>query len=254
MNLIQGSPQPDFWRAPVDNDFGNHMPANSNVWRLAGRNKEVKSVTVEETDGSVSMKVHFFLKDVQSDYYVTYTVTPDAAIRVDAEYTAGVEALPEMPRFGMEMTLSGEYDNFTYYGRGPWENYSDRNSASLIGVYSSKVADQYYPYIRPQETGNKTDVRWLTLTNNEGDGIRIEGVQPLSVSALHFNSEDFDPGLTKKSQRTVDIHPRWNVFLNVDLVQRGLGGDDSWGRLPHSEYRLLDNSYSYSYVIKPEVR
>ncbi|GAO27575.1 glycoside hydrolase family 2 TIM barrel-domain containing protein [Geofilum rubicundum] len=253
-NLIQGSPQPDFWRAPTDNDFGNHMPANSHVWRLAGRNKEVKNVTVEEAEGAVSMKVHFFLKDVQSDYYMTYTVTPDAAIRIDVEYTAGVEGLPEMPRFGMEMTLSGEFDNFTYYGRGPWENYSDRNYASHIGIYLSDVEDQYHPYIRPQETGNKTDVRWLTLTNDEGVGLRVEGVQPLSVSALHFQSEDFDPGLTKKSQRTVDVYPSWNVFLNVDLAQRGLGGDDSWGRLPHREYRLLEDSYSYSYVLKPALK
>lgn len=250
-NLIMSTPQPDFWRATTDNDFGNQMQRKSNVWRLAGMNKDIKDVQVIESDNSVVMKVHFFLNDVQSDYYMSYTVMPNGEIKIDVEFAAGIDQLPEMPRFGMEMILASEFDNFEYYGRGPWENYSDRNYSSHIGIYSSKVADQFYPYIRPQETGNKTDVRWLKLTNDEGLGIWIEGVQPLSVSALHYRSEDLDPGLTKKGQRHIDINPRSEVFLNIDLAQRGLGGDDSWGRLPHSPYRLQDKFYSYSYIIKP---
>lgn len=253
-NLIAGAPMPDFWRAPTDNDFGNHMQRNSNIWRLAGDHRQVRSVEVTEGDGFVKMKAHIFLWDVRSDYFLTYTVTPDGAVRVDAEYKAGMESLPEMPRFGMQMRLAPEYDNFAYYGRGPWENYSDRNYGSHLGIYGSKVADQFFEYIRPQETGNKTDVRWLTLTNDEGFGIMVEGLQPLSVAALHYRAEDLDPGFTKKGIRHIDVHPRSDVYLNVDLVQRGLGGDDSWGRLPHQEYRLLNDSYAYSYIIRPFVR
>ena len=249
-NLIQGAPQPHFWRAPVDNDFGNNMHRNSSIWRQAGRNIEVREVSVEGSSDMVVMNVHYFLKDVRSDYYITYTVTPDGSIKVDVSYEAGVDGLPELPRFGMEMTIPRDFDHFSYYGRGPCENYSDRKLSANIGLYGSKVADQYVPYSRPQENGYKTDVRWLTLTNDEGFGLRIEGIQPLSVSALHMHTEDFDPGFTKKGQRTIDIYERENVVLNVDLLQRGVGGDDSWGRHPHNEYRLMDNRYNYSFVIK----
>ncbi|TCO08843.1 glycoside hydrolase family 2 TIM barrel-domain containing protein [Natronoflexus pectinivorans] len=252
-NLIQGAPEPFFWRAPVDNDFGNNMHRNSTIWRQAGRNKDVRNVTVEKSQNEVRMEVHFFLRDVQSDYHVIYTVTPDGAVRVDVNYQAGVEGLPEIPRFGMEMFLSRQYDNFTWYGRGPWENYSDRKLSSHVGIYNSKVADQYVPYTRPQENGYKTDVRWLTLTNDDGFGLRIEGIQPLSVSALHFHTEDFDPGYTKKGQRTVDVFEREDIVLNVDFLQRGIGGDNSWGSHPHREYRLHDDSYSYSYIIRAEI-
>ena len=250
INLVQGAPQPFFWRAPVDNDFGSNMHRSSNIWRQAGRNKDIRKVTTEHSNNKVIMNVHFFLKDVQSDYYVTYTVFPDGTIRVDAKYQAGIEGLPEMPRFGMEMFLPYEYNNFSWYGRGPWENYSDRKQSAHIGRYSSKVADLFVPYARPQENGNKTDVRWISLTNDQGVGLRIEGIQPLSVSALHFHTEDFDAGFTKKGQRPVDLYEREDVVLNIDLLQRGVGGDDSWGRHPHEEYRLREKTYSFSFLIQ----
>jgi len=167
------------------------------------------------------------------------------------KYKAGANTLPEMPRFGMIMSLNKEFENFNYYGRGPWENYSDRNTASLLGIYDSKVADQYVPYTRPQENGYKTDLRWLTLTNNAGKGIRIEGLQPISASALNNWPEDFDPGLSKKYRHTNDITPRNEVILCVDLAQRGTGGDTSWGALPHEQYRLNGKEYSYGFVIRP---
>ncbi len=250
--IINGSPQPYFWRAPIDNDFGNNMHRNSSLWRQAGLHRDVRNVSTEKSNNKFVMDVDFFLWDVRSHYKIVYTVTPDGSIRVDAEYEAGMESLPELPRFGMEISVSKEFDNFSWYGRGPWENYSDRNLSSHLGIYHSSVADQYVPYPRPQENGNKTDVRWLSLTNDEGYGLRIEGLQPLSVSALYYHSEDLDPGFTKKGQRPIDIYERENIVLNVDLLQRGLGGDDSWGRHPHNEYRLTDSNYKYSYLIKPE--
>jgi beta-galactosidase len=155
-----------------------------------------------------------------------------------------------MPRFGMIFSLRNTLDHFTYYGRGPWENYSDRNTASHIGIYNSKVADQYVPYTRPQENGYKTDIRWFSLTNSDGSGILIEGLQALGVSALHNYPEDFDPGITKKQQHISDITPRNEVIVSIDCVQRGLGGDNSWGALPHSQYRLINKEYTYSFIIK----
>ncbi len=248
-NILSSGPEPDFWRAPTDNDFGNNMPWRLNVWRAAGKNKTVKAINVDEQANAAVITVDYWLNDVSSPYKLVYTITSDGKIQVDVSWNAGSQELPEMPRFGMQMQLGQEFDNFMYYGRGPWENYADRKTSSFIGVYESTVAQQAFDYIRPQENGNKTDVRWLTLTNSKGIGIKIEGLQPLSVKVAHNPAEDLDPGFTKKQQHPSDVTPRKQVYLNVDLKQRGLGGDNSWGAMPHRPYLLLDKSYQYSYII-----
>ena len=245
-------PVPNFWRAPTDNDFGNNMQITSNVWRTVGRLSSLNTIEVKEESGKAIVVAKLFLKDVASAYTITYTMNSDGSLSMINSFKAGNNELSEMPRFGMLFSLKKELDNFSYYGRGPWENYQDRNTAAFKGIYQSKVADQYVPYIRPQENGYKTDVRWLTLTNNSGNGIEIEGLQPLGVSALHNYPEDFDPGLTKKYRHTNDITPRNEVVVCVDLAQRGLGGDTSWGALPHEQYLLKNKEYSYGFVIKPK--
>ena len=150
----------------------------------------------------------------------------------------------------MRMELKKDYERLVYYGRGPEENYTDRCSSTFVGRYEDTVSNQFYPYIRPQETGNKTDVRWVSLLDAQGFGLMVTGLQPLAFTALHFTPEDLDPGLTRKLQHTVDVIPQKNVCLHVDLKQRGLGGDNSWGMYPHNEYRLLDKKYSYSYKLQ----
>lgn len=247
--LLSAGPQPDFWRAPTDNDFGNRMPEISHVWQLAGQNKQLKSFDVKSSETEIIISVKYVLSDVSSPYSIIYTVLPDGTVKVKASWEAGRTDLPEIPRFGMRMQLVPEFDNFTYYGRGAWENYSDRNTASFIGIYNSTVAEQQFDYIRPQENGNHTDVRWLTLTNKSGIGIKIKGLQPLSVKAAHNTANDLDFGVTKKNTHPSDIVPRKAIYLNVDFLQRGLGGDNSWGRLPHEPYRLLKNDYEYEYEI-----
>ncbi len=245
------TPTPNFWRAPTDNDFGNSMFSKCNIWRSAGENTFVKSIDVKEENGNAIVTANLRLKDVSSDYQLVYTLNADGTLAVNVHYTTNSDELPEIPRFGMIMTLNNEFDNFAYYGRGPWENYSDRNTSSQIGIYKSKVADQYVPYTRPQENGYKTDIRWITLTDNNGKGLKIEGLQPICVSALNNRPEDFDPGLTKKFRHTNDITPRNEVVLCVDLAQRGVGGDDSWGAYPHEQYLLKAKEYSYGFVISP---
>jgi beta-galactosidase len=244
-------PVPNFWRAPTDNDFGNSMQVSSNVWRTVGRFSSLKNVEVKQESGKTIVVSTLLLKDVASTYTITYTMNSDGSLTMVNSFKAGDNPLAEMPRFGMLFSLKKELVNFNYYGRGPWENYQDRNTASLKGIYESKVADQYVPYTRPQENGYKTDVRWLTLTNNSGNGIEIQGLQPLSVSALNNYPEDFDPGLTKKYRHTNDITPRNEVVVCVDLAQRGVGGDNSWGTFPHEQYLLKNKEYSYGFVIKP---
>ncbi|GHT13266.1 beta-galactosidase [Bacteroidia bacterium] len=247
--LLASGPQPDFWRAPTDNDFGNNLPALANVWRLAGNNKTVNNFQVDKSEKEVIITVDYTLNDVSSSYVVRYTVSATGTVKVQASWKAGKKGLPEMPRFGMQMRLSPEFETFTYYGRGPWENYSDRKTSSFMGIYKSTVSEQSFDYIRPQENGNHTDVRWLTLTNKDGFGLKIKGLQPLSVKAAHNPAEDLDFGTPKKNTHPSDVTPRKDIYLNVDYLQRGLGGDDSWGRLPHEPYRLPGDAYAYEYEI-----
>jgi len=249
--IIRQFPEPYFWRAPIDNDFGSGMQDNMGIWRTAHVNRTVKNVVVGEQNGNgVPVKVEYELNGINVPYSVEYLIRNDGAVKVTASIDMNGHSLPELPRFGMRMELPAQYSNLTYYGRGPWENYSDRNTASFIGLYKDDVKNQFYQYIRPQESGYKTDVRWLSLTNGEGKGLQVEGLQPICFSALNYATEDIDPGSTKKQQHPTDIKPRNEVILNIDLKQRGLGGDNSWGALPHTQYRLLDKKYSYSYILR----
>lgn len=251
---LLSAPQISFWRAPTDNDFGNHMPEICNIWRTAGMNCILDTVEIKSTKHYTELRSEYMLNDVMSPYSLTYRIYPDGRLAVIAYYKAGRQGLPEIPRFGMNWVLGNEFENFSWYGRGPWENYSDRKTASFIGIYHSTVTEQYVPYVRPQENGNKTDVRWLSLTDAYGTGIRIDGLQPLSVSALHNPTEDFDPGISKKQRHINDIYPHKEVYLHVDLAQRGVGGDNSWGAYPHKAYRLTDSEYGYGYVISPVLK
>ncbi|MCU7550181.1 DUF4981 domain-containing protein [Chitinophagaceae bacterium LB-8] len=250
--VIAQYPEPFFWRAPTDNDFGNNMQVNLGIWRTAHVNRTVKDVTVgEQSVNGLPIKVDYELTGIGVPYTVEYLVQNDGSIKVTASIDMTGRDLPELPRFGMRLQLPADYDHLSYYGRGPWENYSDRNTSSFVGLYHDKVQNQYsWNYIRPQEGGYKTDVRWMSLTDSKGRGLRIEGVQPICFSALNNRTEDFDPGLTKKQQHPTDIKPRNEVYLNIDLKQRGVGGDNSWGALPHDQYRLLEKKYSYSYVMR----
>jgi beta-galactosidase len=251
--MLQELPEPYFWRAPTDNDFGNNMPATLGVWRTAHVNRVLKKVDISTLDSNdFIIKTQFELTDLGVPYVLEYFIQNDGAIKITASIDLSHHTLPELPRFGMRMPLPAQYKNLTYYGRGPWENYSDRNTAAFIGLYHSSVQEQAtLNYIRPQENGYKTDVRWLSLTNNDGVGLYIQGIQPICFSALNNRTEDLDPGLTKKQQHPTDIKPRSEVYLQIDWKQRGVGGDNSWGALPHNAYRLLDKQYSYSYLIKP---
>ncbi len=251
LNIYQ-YPEPYFWRAPTDNDFGNNMPDGLGIWRNAHSNLQKKNVTVgEQTAAGLSIKVDYDLTGINVPYTVEYLIQNDGSIKITASIDMVGRNLPELPRFGMRMQLPEAFSNLSYYGRGPWENYTDRNTASFVGFYKDEVKNQAtINYIRPQESGYKTDVRWLTLTNKDGKGLQVEGMQPICFSATNNKAEDLDPGNSKKQQHWIDIKPRKEVYLNIDLRQRGVGGDNSWGALPHDQYRMLDKKYTYSYVIR----
>ncbi len=242
-------PSLNFWRAPTDNDFGENAQTRLRLWDAAGDNVAYTYKGKQENNGAISLTYEAKPRGIEAVVELTYTVNTNGSLTINADYKALSDDLPEMMRFGMMMVLSSRYDDFTWYGRGPWENYVDRNVDAFMGIWNGKVKDQAFAYYRPQETGNKTDVRWLSLTNEKGRGIRIEGKQPLSVSATNFKPEDLDPGRTKKQQHWSDLNPRWETVLCIDLFQRGVGGVNSWGAKPLDKYRFKEKNYTYSFVI-----
>lgn len=251
-SVIQNFPIPYFWRAPTDNDFGNGMPEKLGIWRNAHVNRKVNSVDVRELGThQYEIVTRYELTGIHVPYEVKYIVHADASVTVTASMDMGNRELPELPRFGMRMILDSQFENLSYYGRGPWENYIDRNYSSEIGIYKDNVDNQYFlEYMRPQESGNKTDVRWLRLLNNKGVGLEISGVQAIAFSATRYAVEELDPGMTKKQMHPYQLKKSKDIQLHVDWKQRGVAGDDSWGSLPHEPYRLMDKTYSYSYTIK----
>ena len=247
---ITAFPTPYFWRAPTDNDFGSQSQKKLVVWKDAHSNPTVKSVVVgKKTEAGLPVDVTYLLKDANVPYTVNYFIQNDGDIKVTATIDMTGNKLPEMPRFGMRVVLPGKYSDLEYYGRGPWENYSDRNTASFMGTYKDKVANQFtWEYIRPQECGYKTDARWIKLAAG-ANTLKITGAQPLSFSALNVSTESLDPGMGKGQRHTNDVHPEDKVYLMVDMAQRGVGGDNSWGELPHAPYRLEAPKYTYSYTM-----
>ena len=249
-SLWNSAPQPYFWRAATDNDLGAGDPRRCNVWRVA--NMSLQSTKVQSNEqGALVVTANYRLTDAPSTYILKYTLHADGSLTINADWTADENVnLPDLPRFGMRFSLPYNQRNFKYYGRGPLENYSDRFTASFIGLYEQSTDDQYYPYIRPQENGNHTDVRYFELTTDDGRGIRIDGEQPLSISAMPYKTEDFDTGSEKIQRHACEMVKRNEIFVQVDLVQRGVGGDTSWGARPHKPYLLNAKHYSYGYTIR----
>jgi len=167
------------------------------------------------------------------------------------DYTDQRSNRPEMPRFGFRFSMPGSFENLSWFGRGPHENYCDRNTSAFVDEYHQKVAEQYFPYVRPQENGYKTDLRWFALTNNKGDGLLLTGRPLFSGSALNNSVEDFDQGIKANYRHTIDIVPKDEVFVTVDLMQMGVGGDDSWGALPMSKYLLPAGDYVFTFRLIP---
>lgn len=245
--------KPSFWRAPTDNDWGNNAHKRLNAWRCAFDNSHVTSANLSKEGNAVVITSVRNMQDVNCSLKSVYTVYADGTLGVTETLMPHADAaVPEMMRFGTSIAMPKKYDNFRWYGRGPWENYSDRKHSSFVGLYEGKVADQYYPYIRPQESGNKTDVRWAELTDKEGFGLKVTGEDLLNVSALDVTPEALDPGTDKHNMHQNDVwRDVWNVYLNVDFAQRGLGGDNSWGAAPHRPYILNPSNYSYTYFLTP---
>ncbi|MFJ4283304.1 glycoside hydrolase family 2 TIM barrel-domain containing protein [Streptomyces massasporeus] len=251
--LITSGPVPNYWRAPTDNDKGNGQHTRNQTWRDAGARREVTDVRVSPLgDRAVEIKVVGTLPTTTtSTYSTTYTVFGNGEIKVDHTLHPGAANLPYIPEVGTLLFLPRGLDRLHYYGRGPEENHWDRNNGTDVGLYSGTVAEQWTPYIRPQENGNKTDVRWAALTDGRGRGLLVSGEPLVEVNASHFTPEDLSVGARHDYQLT----PRDAVVLRVNHRQMGVGGDDSWGAHTHAEFKLLaDRDYAYSYRLRPLAR
>jgi beta-galactosidase len=252
--LVKLGLEPNFWRAPNDNDFGNYMPKRCAVWLEASKNRQAADVSLDQiNDGEIKITVKSRFPATGSELTTTYSILGSGDIIVENNFNPGpdMDNLPEIPRFGMTMQLPGDFDNMSWYGRGPQESYWDRKTGARIGIYEGKVEDQYHPYLRPQENGTKTDVRWVSLTNDGGIGLLAVGMPLLSVSASHFTIDDYANGPSKEQRHTYHMKKRNLVTLNLDYKQMGVGGDTSWGARPHDKYTLYPKEYSYRFRLKP---
>jgi beta-galactosidase len=257
--LLERSLRPDFWRAPIDNDRGNNMPSTEasnwwnpgmGAWRKAHETWELRSLQVDQPNpGRVVVKAEGRIRSPGCTQQITWTILGSGDILVATSLQPGDGPVPELPRFGMQTTLRAGFDNLVWYGKGPQETYWDRQDAR-VGVYRGKVRDQYFDYIKPQETGNKEGVRWLALTNSEGRGVLAVGRPLLSVNALHPTTDDLYCATQKEDFYRYQLPDRDTITLNLDLKQRGLGGDNSWGAMPHEEFRLNVWPISYRYRLK----
>ncbi|MGX1240857.1 hypothetical protein RKD46_001961 [Streptomyces pseudovenezuelae] len=248
--LLTSGPVPNFWRAPTDNDHGNGQHTRNQTWRDAGANRKVTGVSVRALgDRAVEIKVSGTLPTTtESAYGTTYTVFGNGEIKVDNTLHPGASSLPYIPEVGTILFLPRRLDRLHYYGRGPEENHWDRNDGTDVGLWSGTVAEQWTSYIRPQENGNKTDVRWAALTGPDGVGLLVSGEPLLEVNASHFTPEDLSNGVRHDYQLT----PRDAVVLRVNHRQMGVGGDNSWGAHTHDEYKLFaDRDYAYTYRLRP---
>jgi beta-galactosidase len=246
VTYLTSMPEPYFWRATIDNDYGHNFQETASVWRTAHSSKSLKGI--EKL--SSGLKVKYQLDDIDAEYTLEYIILDGGHLKILTSLDIHDDAVSELPRMGMRMVLPKTFNEVDYYGRGPFENYQDRNTAAFLGLYKDNVTNMFEnTYIRPQENGYRTDARWVSISDAFGHSITVVGLQPLSFSALHHLTEDFDSGMTKMQRHPNDISERDYTVLHIDLLQRGVGGGNSWGQKPLEKYRLQNKAYSYGYVV-----
>lgn len=275
LNNGQG-PQLNFWRAPTDNDIGSKMMHKNINWKKATLEQKLSKLSHKQLDNGYQVTATYQLPGINTSATTVYTIYSNGQVDVNNTLAATKEK-SDIPRFGMRMQLAKQYSNLSYFGRGPWENYQDRKASAFVDLYHSTVAQQYIPYIRPQDNGYKTDVRWLALTNSDNSGLLVGSSNinaPIGFSALHMPNEDFDitssldyKGISRNahhkfdadgklvgdlSKHTVDIIEQDLVQLNIDQTNRGVGGNNSWGAKPEKAYLdFATKNIGYSFSLMP---
>ena len=253
MLKFRESMTPEFWRAPTDNDYGASLQKKMRVWRNPQMN--LKSFDKSESKDSVVLTANFEMPEVKAELMLRYCINAAGEVAVTQKMTTDKEAkVADLFRYGMQLQMPASFSKLEYYGRGPEENYIDRHSSSFIGKYEANVKDEYYPYVRPQESGNHTDIRYFSIFNpSTGKGITFEGYAPMECSAIPYLVEDLDAGIEKEhawGQHSGDLVEKGLVQLHIQQRQFGLGCIDSWGASPMEKYRMHYQDRCFSFVIK----
>ncbi len=253
MLKFRESMTPEFWRAPTDNDYGASLQKKMRVWKNPQMN--LKSFDKSESKDSVVLTANFEMSEVKAELMLRYRINAAGEVTVTEKMTTDKEAkVADLFRYGMQLQMPASFSKLEYYGRGPEENYIDRHSSSFIGKYEANVKDEYYPYVRPQESGNHTDIRYFSIFNpTTGKGITFEGYAPMECSAIPYLVEDLDAGIEKEhawGQHSGDLVEKGLVQLHIQQRQFGLGCIDSWGSSPMEKYRMHYQDRCFSFVIK----
>ena len=253
MLKFRESMTPEFWRAPTDNDYGASLQKKMIVWKNPQMN--LKSFDKSESKDSVVLTANFEMPEVKAELMLRYRINAAGEVTVTEKMTTDKEAkVADLFRYGMQLQMPASFSKLEYYGRGPEENYIDRHSSSFIGKYEANVKDEYYPYVRPQESGNHTDIRYFSIFNpTTGKGITFEGYAPMECSAIPYLVEDLDAGIEKEhawGQHSGDLVEKGLVQLHIQQRQFGLGCIDSWGASPMEKYRMHYQDRCFSFVIK----
>ena len=248
-----GTLKPNFWRAPTDNDMGAQLQRKQKVWKQPQTDLKSMTVSRDKKAGTVTVNTEYDMPEVKAMLKISYQLDANTgALKVtetlDASDTAKVSNLF---RFGMLMQLPYNMDKSTYYGRGPIENYSDRKDCMRIGIYSDDADNQYFPYIRPQESGTKSDIRWWQQQNADGFGMKIKSCTPFYASALHFDTEELDDGDDKEQRHSFSLNKSKFTNLFIDGEHSGVAGINSWGALPLKQYRVYYGDKTFSFTIVP---
>ena len=242
--------KPNFWRAPTDNDFGAYLQRRYAVWK----NPTIKLVSLQQriADQQAIIEAAYELPEVSAKLSLTYVINNAGTMKVTQKMTADKNAkVANMFRFGMQMQMPRSFDQVEYYGRGPVENYIDRKGNADLGIYRQSVAEQFYSYIRPQENGTKSDLRWWKTLNVSGHGIQVVAAEPFSASALHYTIESLDEGTHKQQGHSPEVEEADLTNFCFDLIQAGLGCEDSWGRIARPEYQVPYGDYEFTFILKP---
>ncbi len=256
--LLKASLQPNFWRPPTDNDFGSSMPKRLGYWKTASKNKTLKTFKVNRlNEKAIKITTAYNLPKADTTLNerptlnIEYIVYGNGDIDVKNRFVTNVK-LPNLPKYGMQLQLNSAYDTMKWLGKGPHENYSDRALSTPYGAYKKSIKNDFFHYVRPQESNNYRGVDWASFTNASGMGLEVLSDTPLNVSAWPYTMED----LSNRKGHIAELPERDSITLNIDHVQMGLGGDDSWSQhaRPHELFRLSENKYEYRFVIRPVLK
>ena len=249
-----GTLKPNFWRAPTDNDMGAGLQKKFKAWKNPQMNLKNIDVKKDKKTNSVTILTSFDMPEVQGQMDITYVVFANTgAVKVTEDFKATEGAkVSDMFRFGMLMQMPYTMEKSNYYGRGPIENYSDRKDCMRIGVYTDDADNQYFPYIRPQESGTKSDIRWWKQTDATGLGLQVKSCTLFYASAIHFDTEELDDGDDKEQRHSFDLKKSKFTNLFLDSAHMGVGGENSWGAWPLEKYRVHYGNKTFTFTLIPQ--